>query len=185
MNLFKKVATLLFITLFSFNANAAFTFGTSFNYSKINHPDYKYSNDSDQLKAILKSSSFNIGYIKEINRINIGIHTNRLLNRNIKSEVKANNKTYHNKTKVAYDALSIGYRINKIIPSLFIANTEVKKKLFYNNQFLGKQDNHVYTYGASLNYLLNKTTLLGASYIAPNEEVGLEGALSLTINFLI
>lgn len=185
MNLLKRIAALSFIALFSFNANAAFTFGTSFTYSKINHPDYKYSNDSDQLKAILRSAGLNLGYMKEINKINIGVHTNRLLNRSVNREARANGRIYRNKTKIIYDALSVGYRINKVIPSLFIANTEVKKKLYYNNQLLGKQDNHVYTYGASLNYLLNGGTLLGVSYVAPNEEVGLEGALGLTINFLI
>ena len=117
MKLFRKLTTLLFITLFSFNANAAFTIGTSFTYSKINHTNYKYSNDSDQLKAIIKSAGFNVGYMKEINKINIGVHTNRFLNRSINREARANGRIYRNKTKITYDALSVGYRINKVIPS--------------------------------------------------------------------
>ena len=179
----KILSIVFFLLAVSCNPSlAAVSFGTSMMYTKINDPVYKYTNELEQAKL----TSLTIGYFKEFdNKISVGAYTNRFLNKGLKRKVKANATYYNNETRTKFDAIQIGYRIKRVMPSLFIANTEVDKKLFYNGTLVGRQTNHIYTYGGSINYFVDKKTSVGLTYIAPNEEINMEGGIGLGINFLI
>jgi hypothetical protein len=178
-----KIIPLLLLTPLScVPAMAAVTFSTSVMYTKINDPAYKFTNEAEQLKL----TSLTLGYFKELkNNISVGAYTNRFLNKGLKRQVTANTTLFTNRTKTTFDAVQLGYRINRVMPNIFIANTEVDKKLYYQGSLVGRQTNHIYTYGAGLNYYLDKKATVGLTYILPVEEINMEGGLALSINFLL
>ena len=177
-----RFITFIFLILFvSCNpALAGVSVGTSLMYTKINDPVYKYTNELEQVKL----TSVNVGYFKTFNKLSVGAYTNRFLNRSLKRKVKANTTHFINETRTTFDALQFGYIFKRVMPTVFIANTKVDKKLFYQGSLLGRQTNHIFTYGAGLNYFLDKKTIVGLNYIAPNEEINMEGGLGIGINYL-
>jgi hypothetical protein len=178
----KTILTLLILATSCTPALATITLGTSIMYTKINDPVYKYTNEAEQLKL----SSINIGYFKEFkNKISVGAYTNRFLNKGLKRKVKANTTHFVNQTKITFDAIQVGYRFKRLMPNIFVANTKVDKKLFYQNTLLGEKVNHIYTYGAGVNYYLDKKYTVNLTYIFPVEEINMEGGLALGINFLL
>tara|TARA_R110000782_G_scaffold244557_1_gene331339 strand:- start:101 stop:619 length:519 start_codon:yes stop_codon:yes gene_type:complete len=170
----KKFVTLLSVILFSVNANAGVSLGTSISYFKNNDPVYDYAD-----KPV---NSFNIGYNKSVNDFNISLTTNRFLNWGIEKKVKNGNTTFINKTYIDYEAIQLGYRIKRFIPSVLIANVHTEKKLSYNGVFQGKTRNDFIAYGGGLSYIVTKHIITSFNIILPNEEM--DFGSSLSINYL-
>lgn len=106
--------------------------------------------------------SLTIGEVWEYKKINVAVSTNRLFNISSNIELKNGLKI---KQKTTFDALQLGYRINRFIPALFVANVEIDRK-FLNT----KTQNSLVVYGLSVNYLLTKNLSFGIGGTAKNEE---------------
>ena len=154
---------IILLLLISSNANAI-TLGTG-----IIHTKPKQKVISQEYKP-----SLTVGQNWNYKNINVGILTNKLFSRSGYIELENGLKV---KQKVKYDALQVGYRVKRVIPALFIANTQVTK------QFLGKKTvNNLLVYGASLNYLVTKKVLIGILGTSPNEE---GQSFGLTFNYIL
>lgn len=169
---------LIILLTISSNANAGFNIGTSLLYTDIKDPKYRYIDSYTP-----KINSFNIGYNKEFNGLNIGVSTNRLLTRDVKRKVKCNGQTCINLTQVKHDTLHLGYRVQRYIPNIFISNVAIKKSLYLNDDRLGIQRNNIIVYGIGGNYLFNKNVIFGVSVLMPNKEIYLKKGLGLSINY--
>lgn len=180
MTKLKQLILILSMVIFCQASNAGKVISTSILYTKINNPDYKYIDDSEQLRF----SNLNIGYTAEIKGVFIGLHSNRLFYRDVVRKVKMNGRTYNNKTKVRSDILQIGYRVQRFIPYLFITNTEVDTRLITDHKTY-RRINNINSYGLGVNYIINQSVSLGFNYIAPTEEIDLEGGIGFTINYAI
>lgn len=164
-----------------------FNIGTSIIYANINDPKYNFVNEYETLKNPIKSiKSLTTGITKTFDKVNITIQTNRFINFPITRMVidKKTGINLQNKSKIINDTILIGYRFNRIVPSLLISNTKLEKSLYYKGNFQGKQTNHTILYGVNLLYLLSRNTNTSLFYIAPNKEINLESAIGLGINYL-
>lgn len=168
------VKIFMFAFLICANANAGVTLGTSISYFKNNDPVYNYVD-----KPV---NSFNIGYNKSVNSFNINLATNRFLNWGTEKQVKKGNATFINKTYIDYEAIQVGYRINRFIPNVLIGNVHTEKKLSYNGVFQGKSRNDFIAYGGGLSYIVTKHIVASFNIILPNEEM--DFGSSLSINYL-
>jgi len=162
----------LILILLQTQAKAAPVMSVSTSYYKIEDPRFKYKNRSSRI-----STNISAGYSYEINNVNITAFSNRIFNKKKKSKVIINGNILNLESKITYDALQIGYRKKRIMPSIFLANTKIE------NRIINKETKHSFTYGAGLNYFLNKNISTSIIYIAPNAELELKGGLGLNINY--
>lgn len=181
-NVISLLISFLLLLLNSNSAVANFYIGTSCFYAKINDKNYNFVKEFETNKLPI-----NIGYSKSFkNNIVISAQTNRILNSSNERSVvdKRTGILLLNKSKLSADNLSIGYRINRIIPSFVISNLELDKKLYYKDNLVGSRINHSIVYGLNINYILTKNINTSIVYISPNKELDLEGALGVGINYL-
>ncbi len=170
----KQIILTLLLIIYCLPTNANVVIGTGIMYQKINNPHFEYKDDYETLK---KPSSLSIGYNIEMNRFNILASTNRIINKEIKRDVIIGNVVMPSKSKIEYDLLQIGYRKNRIMPGIFIANSRVTTTIA---QY--KDIEHAIVYGASLTYLYDKSFSPSLVYIAPNSELHMKGGLGLVFN---
>ena len=161
-------------------AQAKISIGSSVLYAKQNHPTIKFKSNADQFRP----TSLTVGYLKKLDNITIGLYTNRLANSELKRKATngVNNFDYYSSTK--YNLLQLGYVKKNIMPTLFISDTILMQKLYYNNVKITQQKNRVYLYGVGLNIFLDKNISFNINYIAPRESIGLEGGLAFGTNYL-
>ena len=161
-------------------AQAEISIGSSVLYTKQNHPTIKFRGNTDQLKP----TSLTVGYLKTFDNITIGLYTNRLANSELKRKATngVNNFDYYSYIK--YNLLQLGYVKKNIMPTLFISDTILMQKLYYNNVKITQQKNRVYLYGVGLNIFLDKNISFNVNYIAPRESIGFEGGLAFGTNYL-
>ena len=157
-------------------------------HTEINDPNYDFVNENEQLenpKQQIRSVAF--GHSIEFdNKISLTATTNRLFNKDSSRAVrnKQSGVTFLNKTKITYDSLSIGKRVYKrYIPYIFLANTKIDKKLYYNDVFVGEEIKHAILYGFNLTTYLTKEISVTSNYIMPNNEFDLKYGVGLTINY--
>lgn len=165
----------------------SFNVGVSAIYANINDPKYDFVNEYETIKDPLNSiKSITTGITKTFDKVNITIQTNRFINFPITRTVidKRTGINLQNKSKITNDTIFIGYRFNRVVPSLLVSNTKLEKSLYYKGNFQGKQTNHTILYGVNLSYLLSRNTNASLFYIAPNKEINLESAIGLGINYL-
>jgi hypothetical protein len=106
--------------------------------------------------------SLTIGDVCEYKKINVAVSTNRLFSSSNNIELKNGLKI---KQRTKFDALQLGYRINRFIPAVFVANVRIDRK------FLNiRTQNSLVVYGASINYLLTKNLSFGVGGTTKNEE---------------
>jgi len=161
-------------------AQAKISIGSSVLYAKQNHPTIKFKSNSDQFKP----TSLTVGYLKKLDNITIGLYTNRLINSKLKRRATngTNNFDYYSATR--YNLFQVGYIRKNIMPTLFVADTILKKELYYNDVKISQDKNRVYLYGVGLNVFLDKNISFNVNYIAPRESIGFEGGLAFGINYL-
>jgi hypothetical protein len=141
---------LIIILLLTRTANAL-TIGTGFTYTK-----------NKQVVSQQYKPTFTIGGSWEYKKINLAINTNRFAVRSNDLVLKSGLKV---KQTVRFDGLQLGYRINRFIPALFLANVKIEKKFL--NQ---KTTNNLLVSGFSVNYLLTKDLSFGFGGTTKNEE---------------
>lgn len=152
--------------------------GASIIRADINDPKYKYLNQNET------TPSFNIGLTKSFDPFIITVQTNRLFNTSVTRSITNSGLTFQSKTKITSDTVLIGYRYNRLVPSLLISNTKVDKYLFYKGQLQGNQTNYAILYGVNFGYLINKNINFNLFLIAPNKELYLKSAIGTGINFI-
>jgi len=177
---------IIFILLFI--SSNAFAFkpyvGTSLFYSNINDPKYIALNEFESITNPNLNSIY-VGILHSKNNVVFSIQTNRLFNRSDDiSVVDANNTVFRNKVKITNDTALLGFRFNRLTPSLLITNTRVDKALFYKGGFVASSSKHSILYGVNLSYFLTKNIVPSFTYIAPNKEQYLESSFGLSINYL-
>lgn len=169
-----RLATLFIIlAILTSNANAKPFINVSTNHLKIND-GYKYETKY--------RPSFAFGYSILVDDYFLTITTNRL-NLGINKKATKNDITYNSYSKINADTLSVGIKHRNITYSAFVANTEVRKKLFHNGNLLGIKKQHSFIYGLNFNYFLNKHLALNTALIAPNQEFDLDGGINVGINY--
>ena len=166
-------------------AEGRFHVGANLIYSNINYPGAKFVSEYEDIKNPKQGfNSITVGYTTELdNKIVLDFTTNRLLNRYTSRSVTYNGTTLLAKAKLRTDIFQIGRRYDKLVPSVFIANTELNKWVYQDHVFLGRETNHTFLYGVNLNYFLHKDISSSIFYIFPNNEIGLESAIGLGINY--
>ena len=168
--------SLLFFLFINYNSYAGLQIGVLASYLDIKD-DY-YSGKDD----IRPSISYGYSYFYKPLVINIS--TNRLVNQpNIQNGQK-DGLFFESKTKITTDNLSLGYKINRFIPYVFLTNARVEKSLYY-NKFLGKTDQYSLLYGIGTTFIYNKDFNFNASLIAPNKEQKLDYGVSFLINYAL
>ena len=178
------IKLIILLSLISFNSYARLTIGTSILYTKISNPDYNYVSEYERLGEL---DNFNIGYSHEINNINIHLSTNRLFNKEIsRNVITKNHLTFNSKVKTTYDSLQLGYIKNRIMPAIFIANTEVRERLYTLDRkiMLGEETKHTIIKGVNLVYFVNKNISANATYLLPDNELHLKGGLGFGMNYI-
>jgi hypothetical protein len=189
----KKLIALSFIFLFStcnivLAGEIKYNVGLSYLYANINDSKFDYvdkyetiTNPKDQLKSI------SVGISKFYNNnFNWSLNTNRLYNQEIKRTVKrkSDGLLFQNETKTTIDSLIVAYRVKRFNPGLLLANVEMSKFLYYKGSLVGYENKHAILGGLNLAYFATKNLIPSVSYILPNKELDLEGAVSLNINYL-
>lgn len=189
----KRIATdLLIVSLFillpsiSFANNIKYNIGVSYLYANINDKNYDYVDKYESAES-LKDQSFNIGastFFK--NNINVSLSTNRLLENPVRRAVirKKDKLQFLNKTKTTIDSISIGYKIKRFNPSIVLANVKMQKSLYYKDNLVGKSSNATILGGVNLGYFITKNIIASTSYILPNQELDLESAFVINLNYL-
>jgi hypothetical protein len=155
------------------NNSFAFQVGLSTNKLAIDDGFKRHSN--------LGNYSLFYGYSYAHNNIVLSVNTNRLISQTNKETLKKDGQYFQGKSKVTTDTLTLGYRFNRFIPSLFVSNAEVEKELSHNENLLLKTNQHSILYGAGVSYLLSKDLSLAGSFIAPNKEQNLKYGINLSI----
>jgi hypothetical protein len=116
----------------------------------------------------------------------LGYSTNRIDNwfsGRKKQDIKLSNGVKAiNQQLITYDSFLVGRQFNRFIPMLYLANAKIDNKIIVNNN-VKRKINHVYLYGANLIYLINNEVSASVSYIAPSQEIELEGGISIGINY--
>ena len=156
------------------NARAGFTVGSSISYFKNNEPVYKYVD-----KPV---NGFSYGYNKHYKKLYLTTSTNRFVNWQEEKRVKKGNLIFTSKTKTEFEALQLGYRVKRFIPSVFIANAHIEKKLYYKDSFIGRSKNTVIVYGFGSSHIITRNLLGSVNIVAPNEEMF--WGMILSINYL-
>jgi hypothetical protein len=192
-NLISYTVRLLIITSYFFlikNANSAMTssyIGTSWTYANVNYPEYKFTNEYEAFTNPKQNvRSINYGQNIEFdNKLFVNGGTNRFLNKDVSRAVIhiPTNTTMFNKTKITTDYILLGKRYNKLLPAISLINMKVDKKLYKNNNHIGRQKNHALLYGFGVGYLLTEKVNASVYYIAPNKELGLTSAFTLSIYY--
>lgn len=180
---------LIIISFFFITEAHGFTYsthiGTSLSYLKINDPDYKFVNEYESINSPeITSLTFGQSFEFE-NKVVLDLTTNCLFNKSTSRSVisTTNNLTFLNKTKVTTDIISIGKRFKRVVPMIFVSNTKVDKELYYNNNLVGSAINHAWLYGINATYYITKEVSSSIFYIAPNDEMDLEGGLGIGFNY--
>jgi hypothetical protein len=175
----RLIFVVIIISLTNFHiAYAGFNVGTSVLYADIKDPKYPYLDNYEP-----KLQGINVGYNHNIEGLDISISTNRLLNKASRRNVSCSGQVCTSVSKMTYDSLQIGYMINRFIPAIFIANTNLDKSLYYNDKIVGRARNSFIAYGFGTTYILNKNITTSMNIIMPNQEVHLKKGVSLSINY--
>lgn len=161
----------LILLLLSNTALAGGFIGTSVSHLNIND-GYKYGSNYQP--------SLVVGYNKVIGDYFVGVSTTRL-NPSVEKSAKKG-AVYQSKSKVEADTLSVGLK-GRLIPSVFVSNVQVGKRLYYKNVKLGSTHKSSILCGFSLNYFLNKRISLGGAYVLPNREQSLESGFVASLNY--
>ena len=165
-----------------------FSVGLSYMYANINDKDFDFvekyelvKNPKDQLQSFNISSS-----VFYDNGINIAFSTNRLFNKSIKRSVKrkSDGLIFKNETKTTIDSINLAYKVKRFNPGIVLANVGMSKHLFYNDRVVGYEKKNAIVGGFNLGYFATKHLLPSVTYILPNKELDLEGAVSFNINYL-
>lgn len=176
-----KKTTIATISIFSLfilnNANATnLSVGTGIIYANINDPKLKY------VKELEFNPMLNVGLSDNYNRIFYGINTNRILNQSSTRAVIDNNKnTYHLKSKVIIDTVTIGYA-SKISPFIFAGNLINKKELLLNNSRIKQDQESAIIWGGGLSKRIKQHTI-NLHLIAPCQAVKSEYAVGLSYSY--
>lgn len=173
---------------FALANSVTWNLGLAYIYTNTNDPQYNFvdkyenlKNPKDQLKSI------SVGLSKFYdNNFNWSISTNRLFSGEIERSVKrkSDGLIFENKSKVTIDPLLLGYKIKRFNISLIVANVKASKFLYYNGSLVGYENKSAILPGFNFGYFANKNFIPSFSYILPNKELDLEGALSLNINYI-
>lgn len=146
----KILIKIIILLLLSTKANAL-TIGTGLIHTK-----------NDKIVKQEYKPSLIIGDVWEYKKINVAVSTNRLFSSSNSIELRNGLKI---KQRTTFDALQVGYRINRFIPAVFVANVRIDRK------FLNiRTQNNLVAYGASINYLLTKNLSFGVGGTTKNEE---------------
>ncbi len=168
------ISVILLFTAINNKAHASFTVGLSISYVKNNDTVYNYVD-----KPV---NNFNYGYYHHYGNFHLSLFTNRFVNWHEEKRVERNGVFFTNKTKINYEALQVGYRIKRFVPSVFIANAHIKKRLYYQGSYAGKTKNSLITYGFGSSYIITRNFLGSINVVMPNQEM--KYGLSLSINYL-
>ena len=109
--------------------------------------------------------------------------TNRLLNQSSEKTVTKDGLSFENKTRITADTLMLGYSIKRFTPAVFFTNAGVSKKLYRDNELLGKTEQNAILAGFSITYSYDRDLNFSTAIIAPNQELGLEYGLNFGINY--
>jgi hypothetical protein len=185
----KYLVTFMYFWLFPLIAEASLKgyshIGTSFIYSNINDDNYEFVNKYEEIKNP-SFSGLNYGFTTEYKKLVIDISSNRLTNLDISRSVIHNKtrQTFLNKTKTTFDSLSIGTKFyDRIVGSVFLANTKINKRIYQDRSLLGKEVKHSILYGINFNYFVTRETSVSVLAIAPDQEFNLKFSLGFGVNF--
>jgi hypothetical protein len=168
----KFIITFLILTT---NAQAGAFVGLASNYLHINE-EYKYKNT-------VSKPAFNIGYNYIYKNFVLTATTNRLLNQSTEKTVTKDGLSFENKTRITADTLMLGYSIKRFTPAVFFTNAGVSKKLYRDNELLGKTEQNAILAGFSITYSYDRDLNFSTAIIAPNQELGLEYGFNFGINY--
>lgn len=177
--------TYLILCASSQASNLNYSIGTTLSFLKINDPNFKYTNNQDQLQ--INNISVGLNYKIPDSSFIINAYTNRIIFNKAHTRT-VRNKTNGNlsqvKTKVEADTFMLGYDFGKkIIPSFMVGNVTVQKGLYSHNTLTGEKTQHSFYYGLNLSYFIKQDFYLTSSFIAPIEELGLESGVIIGLYY--
>lgn len=168
----KKIIT--FLLLLSSNAFAGFQVGSSI---------YTLNNEQKTLKQS-QQVNFNLGWSESIGNVFLTTGTNRLFTNTQLSVI--DNKGYRitKETKAYVDSISAGYRIERFIPSLYLARVDSRTKAYMQKQVYQNRTISL-IYGGALSYFLTKDIYGTVIFVAPETKQDLDASwgFSLTKTF--
>lgn len=126
-----------------------------------------------------------IGYSKAFDNIVVSVNTNRLNFTSKRRIADKRNKEYQLETRSNIDSLQLGYKIKNIVPSIFIANASVVKKLSSQNETLSKTKYHTLLYGLNFTFFANKNISSSFIYVRPNKTLQTNHTFGLSINYYL
>lgn len=158
--------------------------GTSLPYLIIKDDNFSYTNEREQVKnPNFSDLNYGITFIK--NNIIADI-SSTIFSKDIKRSVisKNNGYTFLSKTKTRFNSISIGYKLNNITLSSYVANVKSKKRIYNNHNLIARDVESSIFYGLNINYFINKNIALSCNIIAPNEDFNIKlGSSMFGINF--
>lgn len=179
----KYIIIILFLLPITTHANNKHLhIGISSIYNNIDDKDYESINKYEDIGK----PKFNYGIAFEFDKIIVDFTTNRLINQISRRTVrhKLSNKLFQNETELIYDSFSVGKRFNRFLPTIFIANTKIDKKLYDGNTLLGRKTIHTFLYGFNLNYLITRKISASLFYILQNNEADLKYSIGIGFNYI-
>jgi hypothetical protein len=177
----KIIITSLLLLIISCNPSFAIglSLGASIGYAAINDPNYKDIDSGGY------SGTLGIGLSQLINKdYLVAIQTTRFINKSSKKRViNKGGAVLDSKSYIESDSLLAAKIIDRFFYGIVLSNTVVEKSISCQGSVVGKSRSHSILYGASVGYLLTKNIATSLTYIAPNKELDLEGALFTNINY--
>lgn len=185
------ISTFIFFNFFfnyAFASSIKYNIGLSYLYANINDANFDFVNKYESItnpKDQLKSISFGISKFYD-NNFNWSLNTNRLHNRQVRRKVrrKSDGVLFENGTKTTIDSLILSYKIKRYNLGLILANIQMSKSLYYRDSLVSYNNKNTILGGLNIAYFVSKNFVPSVSYILPNKELDLEGAVSLNINYL-
>lgn len=128
--------------------------------------------------------SYNYGYIQKLpDGWNIGLTTNAFINNSTDRVVISGGNAYTIKTKPLYGAVSVGKKLDRVVPSVFMAFTRVRNRVYYNNVNISNDTTHGIVFGGNVNYFLTENIAASVFYLLPNTNIGLERSFGLGVSW--
>lgn len=175
-----KLISLIFLLLISKNSFAAISPIVGFSETRIvnNDPNFSFVNKNEI------APGFSYGLSANFNKLIVTIQTNRMIEITSDRAVIHNNLTFENRTKITNDNLTFGYKFNRLIPGLILANAKVNQSLYYQNKFVDKKINHAILTGFNLGIILNKNNIVNLFLFNSNRELNLSKAYGISLNYI-
>lgn len=178
---------ILILIFFPLSAKALdLTISNSAYYLNFNDPNYQFKDNFDLIKQSKNyTKGINTGLTFKPSKMILTITTNRLGNNVSKRNVidRSNGLTFINEITTETDSLLIGYQYGRLIPSLFIANAKISKRLFNDTTLIGSDIEHAILGGVNLAYILTNKVSANLILIAPNKALHLQYGIGLGINY--